>query len=55
MGLITGVSLTVLVVYVYCVSAWRLVQVKKEFDKESKVGILILLFDNRMKTIHCTN
>lgn len=40
MGLITGVTLTVIVVYVYCVSAWRLIQVKKQFDKEPKVEVI---------------
>ena len=37
MGLVTGGLLTLYIVYVYAVSAWRLFQVRKQFEQEQKV------------------
>lgn len=39
MGLLTGIGLTMYVVYVYCSFASRMVDIKKEFEKEEKVDV----------------
>ena len=36
MGLLTGTLLTVVVIYVYCACAYRLLQVRKEYEKEDR-------------------
>lgn len=40
MGLITGTTLTVFVVYVYISFACRMLDVRKAFEKEEKVTLL---------------
>ena len=37
MGIVTGGLLTIYVLYVYIISAWKLLQVYKHFQAESKV------------------
>ena len=43
MGIIPGGFLTLYVLYVYILSAWKLLQVSKHFKQETKVGYFLVI------------